>query len=133
MFSMVIVEISAESVKACSFHRRKSIPDTEIIRNLGWIRNKRDITSSSTRQLLQNNMRLTIYLEGGYVTFFRRRIFFFKRHKNHIFLFADLVGFIHIEHTCTFFSTTIDGRNLVFGHKLHIGTPYHGKWQGYHT
>jgi hypothetical protein len=30
MFSMVIVEISAESVKACSFHQRKSIPDTEI-------------------------------------------------------------------------------------------------------
>jgi hypothetical protein len=28
---MVIVEISAESVKACSFHQRKSIPDTEII------------------------------------------------------------------------------------------------------
>ena len=48
------------------------------------------------------------------------------------FLFADLVVFIHIEHTCTFFSTTIDGRNLVFGHKLHIGTPYHGNWQGHH-
>jgi hypothetical protein len=32
----------------------------------------------------------------------------------------------------TFFSATIDGRNLIFGHKLHIGTPYHGKWQGYH-
>jgi hypothetical protein len=31
MFSMVIVEISAESVKACSFHQRKSIPYTEII------------------------------------------------------------------------------------------------------
>ena len=31
MFSMVIVEISAESVKACSFHQRKSIPETEII------------------------------------------------------------------------------------------------------
>ena len=31
-----------------------------------------------------------------------------------------------------FFSATIDGRNLVFGHKLHIGTPCHGKWQGYH-
>ena len=30
MFSMVIVEISTESVKACSFHQRKSIPDTEI-------------------------------------------------------------------------------------------------------
>ena len=39
--------------------------------------------------------------------------------------------FIHIEHICTFFVTffseTIDGRNLIFGHKLHIGTPYCGK------
>jgi hypothetical protein len=47
------------------------------------------------------------------------------------FLFADLVGFIHIEHICTFlvtfFSATIDGRDLIFGHKLHIGTPYRGK------
>ena len=46
------------------------------------------------------------------------------------FLFANLVGFIHIEHICTFFitffSATIDGRNLIFGHKLHIGTPYRG-------
>jgi hypothetical protein len=47
------------------------------------------------------------------------------------FLFADLVGFyfINIEHICTFFvtffSATIDGRDLIFGHKLHIGTPYH--------
>ena len=48
------------------------------------------------------------------------------------FLFADLVGFYPHCYICTFFSTTIDGRNLVFGHKLHIGTPYHGKWQGYH-
>jgi hypothetical protein len=33
--------------------------------------------------------------------------------------------FIHIEHICSFFvaffSATIDGRNLIFGHKLHIG------------
>jgi hypothetical protein len=36
-------------------------------------------------------MGLTIYLEGGYVTFFRRRIFFFRRHKNHIFLFSGEV------------------------------------------
>ena len=57
------------------------------------------------------------------------------------FLFADFVDFythwtymfifIHIEHICsfyvTFFSATIDGRNLIFGHKLHIGTPYRGK------
>ena len=39
--------------------------------------------------------------------------------------------FIHIEHICTFFvtffSATIDGRNLIFDHKLHIGTPYRGK------
>ena len=39
--------------------------------------------------------------------------------------------FIHIEHICTFFvtffSATVDGRNLIFGHKLHIGTPYRGK------
>ena len=27
----------------------------------------------------------------------------------------------------TFFSETIDGRNLIFGHKLHIGMPYRGK------
>jgi hypothetical protein len=27
----------------------------------------------------------------------------------------------------TFFSATIDGRDLIFGHKLHIGTPYRGK------
>jgi hypothetical protein len=42
-----------------------------------------------------------------------------------------LLIFIHIVHICsffvTFFSTTIDGRNLVFGDKLHIGTPYPGK------
>ena len=35
--------------------------------------------------------------------------------------------FIHIEHICTFISATIDGRDLIFGHKLHIGTPYRGK------
>jgi hypothetical protein len=42
--------------------------------------------------------------------------------------------FIHIEHTfcicpflVAFFSATIDGRNMIFGHKLHIGTPYRGK------
>ena len=39
--------------------------------------------------------------------------------------------FIHIEHICSFFvaffSATIDGRNLIFCHKLHIGTPYRGK------
>ena len=46
-----------------------------------------------------------------------------------------LLIFIHIEHTfcicpflVAFFSATIDGRNLIFGYKLHIGTPYHGKW-----
>ena len=27
----------------------------------------------------------------------------------------------------TFFSVTVDGRNLIFGHKHHIGTPYCGQ------
>ena len=50
------------------------------------------------------------------------------------FLFADFVDFYtHLTYMCictfvvTFFSATIDGRNLIFGHKLHIGTPYRGK------
>jgi hypothetical protein len=45
-----------------------------------------------------------------------------------------LLIFIHIEHTfcicpflVVFFSATIDDRNLIFGHKLYIGTPYRGK------
>jgi hypothetical protein len=42
-----------------------------------------------------------------------------------------LLIFIHIEHICSFFvaffSATIDGRNPIFCHKLHIGTPYRGK------
>ena len=42
-----------------------------------------------------------------------------------------LLIFLHIEHICTFFvaffSATVDDRNLIFGHKLHIGTPYCGK------
>ena len=46
-------------------------------------------------------------------------------------LFADLVGFYtlwtYMHIFVTFFTATIDGRNLIFGHKLHIGTPYRGK------
>ena len=43
------------------------------------------------------------------------------------FLFADLFGFYtHWTFFVSFFSATIDGRNLIFGHKLHIGTPYRG-------
>jgi hypothetical protein len=35
----------------------------------------------------------------------------------------------HIQNAffVTFFSATIDGKDLIFGHKLHIGTPYRGK------
>ena len=47
---------------------------------------------------------------------------------------CQLLIFIPIEHTfcicpllVAFFSATIDGRSLIFGHKLHIGTPYRGK------
>jgi hypothetical protein len=45
------------------------------------------------------------------------------------FCLPTLLIFIHIEHihVCSFFvaffSATIDGRNLIFGHKLHIVTP----------
>jgi hypothetical protein len=47
------------------------------------------------------------------------------------FLFADLVDFYtHWTYMHIFrkkkFSATIDGRDLIFGHKLHIGTPYRG-------
>ena len=38
-----------------------------------------------------------------------------------------LLIFIQIEHICSFFSANIDGRNLIFRHKLHIGTPFCGK------
>jgi hypothetical protein len=46
------------------------------------------------------------------------------------FLFADFVDFYtHLTYICicTFFSANIDDRNLIFGHKLHIGMPYCGK------
>ena len=55
----------------------------------------------------------------------------------HVYLFGfyaclpTYLIFMHIEYICSFFvaifSATIDGRNLIFGHKLHIGTSYHGK------
>jgi hypothetical protein len=55
----------------------------------------------------------------------------FWTHRIPISCLPTLLIFIHIEHTCSFFvaffSATIDGRNLIFGHKLHIGTPYRGK------
>ena len=52
------------------------------------------------------------------------------------FLFADFVDFYsHLTYICictffvAFFSATIGDRNLIFGHKLHIGMPYCGKRQ----
>ena len=49
----------------------------------------------------------------------------------YFFCLPTLLIFIHIEHRCSFFvaffSATIGGRNLIFGHKLHIGMPYCGK------
>ena len=50
------------------------------------------------------------------------------------FLFAEFVDFYtHLWYICictffiAFFSATINDRNLIFGHKLHIGMPYCGK------
>ena len=56
----------------------------------------------------------------------------FWTHRNSgISYYFTLLIFIHIEHICSFFvaflSATIDCRNLIFGHNLHIGTPYRGK------
>jgi hypothetical protein len=47
------------------------------------------------------------------------------------FLFADFVDFYthwtYMLIFVAFFSANIDGRNLIFRHKLHIGTPFCGK------
>jgi hypothetical protein len=58
----------------------------------------------------------------------------FWTHQIHTSWLPTLLIFIHIEHTfcicpflVAFFSATIDGRNLIFSHKLHIGSPYRGK------
>ena len=55
---------------------------------------------------------------------------FWTRHIPTSCLPTQLVS-IHIEHICTFFvtffSATIDGRDLIFGHKHHIGIPYCGQ------
>jgi hypothetical protein len=34
---------------------------------------------------------------------------------------------MNCELMLTYDTPAIDGRNLIFGHKLHIGTPYRGK------
>jgi hypothetical protein len=55
----------------------------------------------------------------------------FWTHQNPTSCLPTYLVFIHIEHICTFFvtffSATIDDRDLIFGHKRHIGTPYRGK------
>jgi hypothetical protein len=58
----------------------------------------------------------------------------FWTHQIPTFCWLTLLIFMHIEHTfcicpflVAFFSVTIDGRNLIFGHKLYIGTSYRGK------
>ena len=55
---------------------------------------------------------------------------FFWTHQIPTSCLPTLLIFLHIEHICSFFvaflSAKIDGRNLIFGHKLHIGMPYCG-------
>jgi hypothetical protein len=57
--------------------------------------------------------------------------YMFNVYKNQLSRQKGSRNLTHIEHICTFFvtffSTTIDDRDLIFGHKLHIGTPYRGK------
>ena len=59
-------------------------------------------------------------------------VFFYP--SDSYFLFADFADFyahwtyiLYMPMVVAFFSASIDGRNLIFGHKLHIGTPYRGK------
>jgi hypothetical protein len=59
-----------------------------------------------------------------------------RYNKNKMNCELMLLIFIHIEHTfcicpflVAFFSASIDGRNLIFGHKLHIGTPI--SWEAF--
>jgi hypothetical protein len=59
--------------------------------NVSFVSNPAQISLKHSSQLTNKTTLATIYLEGGYVTFFRRRIFFFRRHKNHIFLFSGEV------------------------------------------
>jgi hypothetical protein len=71
------------------------------------------------------------------------RIIFFGQHERiFIFFVTQSVKFFpefNISYLCpsfrpskiffvAFFSVTVNGRNLIFGHKLHIGTPYRGKY-----
>jgi hypothetical protein len=72
---------------------------------------------------------VTKYAEKNIGTPYRGKRFWTHQIPNSCL--PTLLIFIHIEHICTFFiaffSATIDGRNLIFGHKFHIGTPYRGK------
>jgi hypothetical protein len=45
------------------------------------------------------------------------------------FLYTLNIHFVHCicPFLVAFFSATINDRNLIFGHKLHKGAPYHGK------
>jgi hypothetical protein len=73
------------------------------------------------------NMRRKICIYKCMLNVYKR----FWIHPSPTSCLPTLLIFIHIEHICSyfvaFFSATIDGRNLIFAHKLHIGTPYRGK------
>jgi hypothetical protein len=77
-------------------------------------------------------LRTDIWSHASYMYPYRRKRFL--THQIPTSCLPTLLIFIHIEHTfcicpflVTFFSATIDGRHLIFGHKLHIGTLYRGK------
>ena len=48
-------------------------------------------------------------------------------HQRGVYCFTSVRPSVHLKiFFVAFFSATIDGRNLIFGHKLHIGMPYCG-------
>ena len=70
-----------------------------------------------------------IWSQASYRSPYRGKCFW--THRIPTSCLSTLLIFIHIEHICSFFvgffSATIDGRNMIFDHKLHIGTSYHWK------
>jgi hypothetical protein len=95
---------------------------------MGYLYDACDQISDFCHQQLQRKMRRKISWTDGRTEVKGKH---FWTHQIPTSCFPTLLIFLHIEHICSFFvaflSATIDGRNLIFGHKLHIGTPYRGK------
>ena len=48
------------------------------------------------------------------------------RRERGVYCFTSVLPSVQDIFVVAFFSVTVDGRNLIFGHKRHIGIPYCG-------